>query len=175
MFLVGWVLTGKAWGDVKVEWPAERQVYRGVVKERPVEKKRTYQCRVEVADRDILLYLPKDSASASLGVADELLFEARIDSPKEENDSLDFDSATYLYHHGISGTAYVQAHAWLNKGQVKDKSWRQEALLVRERLLDKFQAWGVEAERMPVLAALTLGHKGDLDKETRTSFSLLFP
>ena len=172
MFLVGWVLTGKAWGDVKVEWPAERQVYRGVVKERPVEKKRTYQCRVEVADRDILLYLPKDSASASLGVADELLFEARIDSPKEENDSLDFDYATYLYHHGISGTAYVPAYAWLNKGQVKDKSWKQEALLVRERLLDKFQAWGVEAERMPVLAALTLGHKGDLDKETRTSFSV---
>ena len=37
MFLVGWVLTGKAWGDVKAEGPTERQVYRGVVKERPVD------------------------------------------------------------------------------------------------------------------------------------------
>ena len=115
---------------------------------------------------------PKDSASASLGVADELLFKARIESPKENNDSLDFDYATNLYHHGVSGTAYVPANAWINKGQVQDKTWKQEALLFRERLLEKYREWGVEAERLPVLAALTLGHKGDLDKETRASFSV---
>ena len=172
MFLVGWNLTGKAWSDVKVEWLSERQIYRGVVKETPVEKKRTYQCRIEVADRDVLLYLPKDSASASLGVADELLFKARIESPKENNDSLDFDYATYLYHHGVSGTAYVPANAWINKGQVQDKTWKQAALLFRERLLEKYREWGVEAERLPMLAALTLGHKGELDKETRASFSV---
>lgn len=162
MVLTGMVLTDMAWEEVKVDWTPEKSAYKGVVKESIQEKERTYQCRVTVADKDVLLYLPKDSMSASLRVADELLFYARIESPRN----------TYLYHKGISGTAYVPADAWKNLGRSLETSLKQKALMLRERLVEKYREWGVGEEQMPVLSALTLGYKGDLDKETRQAYSV---
>ena len=64
MFLVGTVWVDCAWKKVKVDWVQEKQNYRGVLLETPLEKSKTYQCRVSVSDKDVLLYLAKDSLSS---------------------------------------------------------------------------------------------------------------
>ena len=162
MFLVGVVLTGHAWKEVEMDWSPSKQVYKGVLVESLVEKPKTFQCRVRTSGKKVLLYLPKDSLSVLLKPGDELLFRAKV----EEN------YARYLYYDGISGTAYVPANAWKKTESESLNDWKTSALRVREWLIGKYRQWGIGEEQMPVLSALTLGHKGDLDKETREAYSV---
>ena len=162
MFLVGAVLTGYAWKKVKADWSPSKQVYKGVLVESLAEKPKTYQCRVETMGKEVLLYLPKDSVSASLRPGDEMIFRTRI----EEN------YARYLYYDGISGTAYVPADAWKKTGERDLDNLKTKALYLREWLIGKYRQWGIGEEELPVLSALTLGYKGELDKETREAYSV---
>lgn len=171
MFLVGVIGTGYAWQSVKMDWSTERKAYVGTIQEPLREKPKTYQCRVKVEGKEVLLYLPKDIASASLTVGDELLFYTRIDSPRNGNEFQEFDYATYLYHDGISGTAYVAANAW-NKTGNDASGCKMQALQVRENLFRLYKKWGVEEKQLPVLSALTLGYQGDLEQETRDAYSV---
>lgn len=171
MFLVGVILAGHAWNKVKVDWSPERKVLVGTIQEPPQEKPKTYQCRLLVSGKEILLYLPKDSMSASLKVGDEICFYAQIESPQNKG-AVSFDYAGYLYHDGISGTAYVPADAWKKTDGAKSGSLKLKALELREWILQKYTHWGIGAEQLPVLSALTLGYKGYLDKETRQAYSV---
>lgn len=172
MFLVGAIGTGIAWQKVKVDWGAERKAYVGVMQEPLLEKPKTYQCKVTTGGKEVLIYLPKDSLSASLSVGDELLFYTRIDAPKNREGFQTFDYATYLYHEGISGTAFVAADAWKKSSSDKQGDWKIRALQLRERILRNYEEWGVGAAQLPVFSALTLGYQGDLDKETRAAYSV---
>ena len=172
MFLVGMVLTEHVWKKVKVNWHPERQVYQGVVQETPQEKLRSYQCRVQVLDKGVLLYLPKDSLSASLEVGDRIVFRARIEQPRNKEGEQEFDYARYLLRKGIGGTAYVPAYAWKKADGESVRTLKQKALLIRGQVMGKFREWGIGDGQFPVLTALTLGYKGDLDKETRDAYSV---
>lgn len=171
MFLLGWFLTARAWKEVVVDWPSEYQVYRGVVQESFVEKPKTYRFRAEVSGKEVFLYLPKDSLSASVGIGDELLLYARIEPPKNRDGLNDFDYARYLYREGISGTAYVPASAWRRIGVSARLTWKQKALVCREWVIRKYKECGIGEKQLPVLSALTLGYKDYLDAETRQAYS----
>ena len=162
MFFVGVVLTGYAWEKVKADLSPSRLVYNGRLVESLVEKVKTYQCRVETRDKEVLLYFPKDSMSASLKPGDEILFRARMEG----------NYAPYLYYDGISGTAYVPADAWKKTGNRDWDNLKTKALYLREWLIGKYRQWGIGDEELPVLSALTLGYKGELDKETREAYSV---
>ena len=163
MFVTGVMLTEHEWRKVEAEWPDKPNTYRGIVQEVPQEKPKTYQCRVELEDgKHIWMYLPKDSVSATMEMGDELLFYARVELPY----------ASYLYHRGISGTAYVPTGSWEKKSRVAILTLKQKALSFRERMIRKYKEWGVDEEQIPVLSALTLGYKGDLDKQTRDAYSV---
>ena len=171
MFLVGVTLTEYAWKKVRFEWSSSSQVYQGIVMESILEKQRACQCRVRVADKDVLLYVAKDSLSSSLKIGEVISFYTTIESQEDSEKYDRFDYAEYLYHKGISGTAYVPSQAWEKVEVSPVRTWKQEALLFRERILEKYRSWGIGEQELPVLAALTLGYKGDLDKETRTAYS----
>ena len=172
MFLVGAFLTGHAWKEVKVDWPSEKKAYRAVVQESVQEKPKTYQVPVEVDGKEVWLYLPKDSISASLLPGDELFVYARIEPPKNREEGQTFDYARSLYYKGISGTAYVPTDAWRKTSEHTDTHLKTKALLFREKILEKYRQWGIDTEQIPVLSALTLGHKGSLEKETREAYSV---
>lgn len=172
MFLVGAILTGYASEAVKVDWPLERKVYRAVVQEPLQEKRRSYQVSVEVAEKEVLLYFPKDSLSASLMPGDGLYVYTRIEKPENREGKQTFDYARYLYYKGISGTAYVPSGAWRKTDARPSESLKIKALLFRERILEKYRQWGVAPEAFPVLSALTLGYKNHLDEETRDAYSV---
>ena len=173
MFLVGAFLTAHAWKEVKVDWPSEKKAYRAVVQESVQDKPKTYQVPVEVDGKEVWLYIPKDSISASLLPGDELFVYARIEPPKNREKGQTFDYARFLYYKGISGTAYVPADAWRKTGEQSDTRLKTKALLFREKILQKYRQWGIGTEQMPVLSALTLGHKGSLEKETREAYSVV--
>lgn len=171
MFLLGWFLTDRAWKEVLVDWPSEPQAYRGMVKESLVEKPRTYRVRTEIWGKEVFLYLPKDSLSASVGIGDELLLYARINPPENREGFNDFDYARYLYREGISGTAYVPASEWKRIDVYRQMTWKQKALVCREWMIGKYKEWGIGEGQLPVLSALTLGNKDYLDADTREAYS----
>lgn len=162
MFFVGVVLTGYAWKKVKADWSSAKEFYKGELVESLVEKPKTYQCRVKTNGREVVLYIAKDSLSASLKPGDEILVYTRM----EEN------YAKYLYYDGISGTAYVPAEAWKIMESSKPNSLKTSALYFREWIIGKYRQWGIGERQLPVLSALTLGYKGELDKETRETYSV---
>jgi competence protein ComEC len=161
MFLVGVVLTGHAWKEVRADWASEKKAYRAIVQESVQEKQRSFQVPVDIEGKDVWLYMAKDSLSASLMPGDELYVYTRMESPKN-----------YLYYKGISGTAYVPSEAWQRTESMPQLNLKMKALRLREKILEKYRQWGIEAEPMPVLSALTLGHKGSLDKETREAYAV---
>ena len=172
MFLVGCVLTRQEWQKVMVDWPERVCTYQGVVIGIPIEKTKSFQCRVKMQDVEVLLYLPKDSLSASIGIGDSLFFSANLKTPHNNEKNYIFDYAGFLLHRGVSGSAYVPSDAWEKTNWDGRGNWQLMALAFRERIIGKFREWGIEEGQLPVLSALTLGYKGDLDKETREAYSV---
>ena len=172
MFLTGCILSEYARQQVEVDWTEEHRVYTGIVQSTPVEKPKSIQCRVKVAKWEVLLYLQKDSAASSVRMGEELKFQARIQSPANRDSLSSFDYARYLLHQGISGSAYVPAGYWKKTERPPRLTLKQRAIQVRERIVACYREWGIGERQLPVFAALTVGHKGELDKETRNAYSV---
>ena len=171
MFLVGWILAEHERDEVWVDWPVKEQIYRTVLQDVPVEKTRSIQCKVEVNGKNVLLYLAKDSLASTLEIGDELWAYTDIQIPQGRRNPYEFDYAHYWFHQGISGTAYVPSGYWFRKERISELYLKQQALLVRERAIQKYREWGVEEEQLPVLSALTLGCKRELHDELREVYA----
>ena len=172
MFLIGWFSAESEWHSVKNSWPSEKQVYRAVVLDVPLEKEKSIQCKVEVNNENVQLSLFKDSLSLALGIGDELMLYTEIQPPKNLGNPYEFDYARYLYHHQISGTAYVYAGNWIKRECKPILSIKQKALLFREKLIERMSGWGMDDEHLSVVSALTLGCKKELDDEIRDVYSI---
>lgn len=170
LFCLGAWRAGNRHREVRMEWSEAEQPYRGWVSGIPEEKKKSRMVPVEVDGKQVLLYLPKDSLSASLACGDEVLFYARIRPPHNWGD-IGFDYAAYLRHQGISGTAFSAAGRWMKGKARRALTWKQQALLLREKLVDRYRMWGFEGDELSVIAALTLGDKSELDADLKQSYS----
>ena len=172
LFLTGVALMDNQWRRVDRDWPPGRQVYKGVVQEAPVEKKRSTQYKVEINGRDVLLYLAKDAMSHSVDVGDSLLIHARIRQPVNRNDSSRFDYVRYLKLHQVGGVAYVPSGSWKKLDRTPRLTWKQKALKVREKMMDEYRKWGLTGEQVAVLSALTIGYKAELDEDLREKYAV---
>lgn len=155
---------------VNVDWSENKQTYVGTVMEPPVEKPQSIWCKMALyGGQRVYLYLAKDSLAQSLAMGDRLMFHARIRKPS--NEGLSFDYASYLLGKGISGTGYVPTDSWSRMEGIASLSLKQKALLIREKIVDRYKEWGIKEEQLPVLSALTVGDKVDLSDEVRASYS----
>lgn len=172
MFLIGWILVIHERQEVKTDWPLERKTYMGIIQESPIVKPKTIQCCVEVNDKRILLYLWKDSLSATLNIGDRLWFYSQIESPRNNGNPYEFDYAGYLLHKGISGISYAHSEYWNLSERKPSLTLKQKALAIREKVIDKYKEWGAEEDVLPILSALTVGYKAELDEEVRKIYSI---
>lgn len=92
--------------EASVKWTDGKEVWHGWVAGIPEEKKKSRLVPMAIGDRNVLLYVPKDSLSAQVACGDELWFYARIRPPQNREGST-FDYAAYLKRQGVSGTAYA--------------------------------------------------------------------
>lgn len=171
MFLIGWFLVEHEWQEVKKDWSAEKQSYRAILLDVPIVKNKTIQCQVEIDGKKVQLHLFKDSLSATLQVGEELWLYAQIQSPKNQGNPYEFDYARYLYHHGVSGTAYVHSGYWKKRDYAGEMTLKQKALSFRTKLVKKFREWGMDEKHLPIITALTLGCKKDLDENVREAYA----
>lgn len=156
---------GYVWGSVgmqEYDTPAlQRDLYRVVVMEPPVEKAKSVSVTVlpEGGRHKWLLYLPKDTAAPVTG--DFLWVDTHPQAPRQFTP--DFDYATYLKTKGITHTGYVRG--WM-PAEPFPLSWQRtlqvNTMQMRHALLSRLDGFLTESDLRALVHAMLLGDKTDL-------------
>lgn len=167
----------------------EHAVYEVELEAAPVEKAKSYLCKVELIQKydsaggetafgHAIIYLQKDNAVRDLLLGDRLLIDAEFKSPDGVQNPLGFDYARYLKRQGILATAYVSTEKWQKSDNLPEFSFLQPfkfiyrlAGMSRNYLLDIYRNNGIMGDEFAVLAALTLGFTDDLQPDLLKSYS----
>lgn len=188
-FFLGGFLVLYEHSRVDYVWEGEARVYEGVIQTVPYLKGKTFRAEVQVrrqlgesedslsgvcwkpVDRKILLYWIPDTSGVQLRCGDDIYFHAAVSRPVSDVDLTGFDYGTYLFRQGISGTALAFEGHWKRMSPVSSLSLKQQALLLREKLLERYQKWGLDGDVLAVVSALTIGEKRELTDELKAVYS----
>ena len=160
---------------VRVHWPVAAATHQGMLAEYPLERERSYRLDLVIQEspyqgKKIYLYVPKDSAAAALVPGEHILFNGVVREPSNEG-TPDFDYRAYLYRHGISGTTWVPQDHWRKTTCAAAAPFFTRTARLRHRMLDKYREWGLEADALAVVSAVSLGIKRELDQELKQKYS----
>lgn len=104
-------------------------------------------------------------------VGDLLLFDARMETPRNAGNPGEFDYAAWLRHQDISGTAFCFSSQWRRSEiSMRDLPVAVCALRIRDRLVAGYARF-FDGRDLGLLSAMTLGDRTGLDVETRDMFS----
>ncbi len=175
LFLLGAGLYALHECKVHVEWPHEPRTYSGMITDYPQEKARSYRLDVQLRDsaymgRNIILYVPKDSCAEVACPGQTVSFRGRVEKP-HNGDSLDFDYASYLYRHDISGTLWVSADNWRIGESQEEPPLRIRAVRLCRGMARKYAEWGLEGNALAVVCAVTLGSRRELGADLKQTYS----
>jgi competence protein ComEC len=193
MFGYGILLLSFAGGTYLTEktWKASEWEIRGFhtylvrVMEEPVDKTKTRMYRIailsadslireEVAGKQAIIYLPKDSLSATIVSGDCLYIRAFLEKPKPLSDDASFDYPLYLRKQSCSAVAFVRKQDWRLVEFIapSGSQWLLfQSFEFRRNLFSKLRVILPDSHSFSIAAALMFGYKNELDKELRQSFS----
>ena len=158
---------------------AENQEVRGVVKQQPVEKTKSWAVEIETEEGRLLAYMAKDSihSPALLDAGDSLSFSCRhlrLTAPhllsSDNADSTFLPYRRYLFFKGVSATCYVAADAWERKGRAEAGLLRVFDDVRRQMHLAYLEA-GLEGDGATILEAMTTGNRKGLSAELRQAYA----
>ena len=159
----------------------QKGIYRVELTSAPVEKTKSYLCKVDVlefynsswqpAHGKAILYFQKDEAASKLLFGDRLMVQAEFAAPEKALNPDGFDYAAYLKRQGISATCYITAGSWQMTDHSESFSIRREADKWQKYLLNIYEKFDIRGDEFAVLSALTLGYTDDLQPDIRASYS----
>ncbi len=166
----------------RAELPKQKMYYSGIVDNTPRIRQKTTQVQVKLfacgdssqlspLHAKVLLYLRTSPLARHLHYGDSVIFRSQFRPVHNLGNPYEFDYQNYLRLKGIYYTAFVdtgQARIVGVGGGNRAKLW---ATQLRERLLSIYRRYGIKGKVYRVLAALTLGYRQALDRETLQSFS----
>lgn len=172
-----------AWNEKKNEFSrlGQEGVYLVEITDNPIEKARSYRCKVRVIERadspatpahgNAYIYLPKDSLVPTLLYGDRLWILTTFQAPEAFRNPDGFDYPAYLKRQGIGATAYVSSDDWEYAGKNENFSLRYTAGKCRNYLLGIYRKFNITGDEFAVLAALTLGYTDELHPDLRDAYS----
>lgn len=177
MLLSGAALTQMRYEQVRVVWPETPQTWQAQVK--GIYRQQSPDAmQVDVKllhnnprfhHKTVRLRLTEREAS-KLEVGSSLLFRARITEGYRAGNPGDFDYSSYLYIHGISGTASAY-DLWQTLNDHPAALTIVERLQrLRQHLVSSYTPY-FQGEELSILSALTLGEKSRLTTDTRQLFA----
>ncbi|MGB0177492.1 MAG: ComEC/Rec2 family competence protein, partial [Owenweeksia sp.] len=119
----------------------------------------------------VLLYIEKDSLSASLDYGDEIVYTGRLNELDGPQNPHEFDYRNYLNLKAVYAQAYVPASAWQlfkRREGFSLKGWSSE---VRKYLLGVIGQWPLSEKEGSVTKALLLGYRYDIDDRLLRAYS----
>lgn len=161
----------------------EKGLFQAQVISSPIEKKRSYQCKIKLKQQLIhsstikkvtgnaIIYFQKDSLVEHLHYGDNILIYTEFKSPDGIQNPNGFDYAKYLKRQGILATAYVSTEDWKISSKEAPFSLIRSANSLRNRLLNTYRRFKISGDEFAVLAALTLGYTDELETAVIKSYS----
>lgn len=167
----------------QTEFPesGKEQTYQAHIQTVPLVKGKSIRCQARLQGvfqedscqnltQTVQLSFYKDSAALQLKQGDMVQFHAPIDLAATGNPE-DFRYDRYLRLQGLSGTAYCAPPTWQKTGHKDLLTLRAKAEQCQHFLVERFRNLGIEQEPLSILSALFLGYRGELEVETRQTFS----
>jgi len=181
MFSMATVLSGEHEKADAFDHLTQKGIYRVELTSSPVEKAKSYLCKVDVlqyfdstwkpARGQAMLFIQKDTAASKLLFGDRLLVVAEFTPPQRALNPDGFDYAAYLKRQGVGATCYISSGSW----QIIDRdisfSIQKTSDKCRNYLLNVFRRFHIQGDEFAVLAALTLGFTDALQPDIRASYS----
>ena len=119
----------------------------------------------------MVFYHRKDTVVTKFRPGDMLLISCTPVEISNRGNPCEFDYKSYMMSNGIRYYAYTdQSDIRIFRPSEKRKI-RHQALILREKIIRMYEERGVDGERLPLVAAITLGQKNMLESDTRQIFS----
>lgn len=139
------------------------------------ERAKTFKTKLEIIDTigknfEVIAYFAKDSIVSMPSFGDLIAFKADFMPVERQGNPMEFDYAGYLEKQNIFFTTYIKSNCFTIVKPNFSSGIKHFATSVRERLLNYYREKNIEGQEFAVLAALTLGYKGELDDSTRNAF-----
>ncbi len=177
---IGGALTFRQLKETKIRLPQRACLYKAVVASQPQIKERVIACDLLLVNAQkavkVKANIYKDSCAMTLQPGDGMYFYTKLKEPANFGNAT-FDYRRYLLFHGYKATAFLYTDYW-GKGKVSLGSLsvidrlRLKALKKRNRLLAQFDKWNWNRQEYAIIAAMTLGDKSNLDKNTANHYSI---
>ncbi len=162
--------------------PPGKRVYLGVVRTTPRLRQKVTQAEVRLVamvdsnklkplKANVLVSMRSSVLTRELNYGDSILFITQAREVRNLGNPFEFDYQNYLRHKGIYYTGFVDTgHVKLigTGGGSKPILW---ASRLRARLLRIYRFFGIKGTEYKILAALTLGYRQALDRQTLRKFS----
>lgn len=159
----------KRFDAVRTTWPAEPVDCQACVLSAPDIRPRTIRYKVDIANRNVYLYVSgKDTLTFVPG--DSLLLHAvTIRPPENFSPDLSFDYARSLFHKSISGTCFAKVD---DIASLPSNHRRGVFVRLQKQLSEKYAHDPLLGEKeQGVIRALTLGDKSSLCEELRVDYA----
>ncbi len=118
-----------------------------------------------------LVYIKRNSISEKIVYGDSLLVFTEFRRVRNLGNPFEFDYAGYLARKGIYHSAFVDSTAFKITGHKGGNKVLLLSHTARNRLLNTYKKYGLPDSLFGVAAALTLGYRQALDRDTRQSFA----
>ena len=168
--------------QVKSDFTDQKALFTMTIMDKPIEKPNSFLCKAKITHKllndssfsargNVIIYVQKDSLSASISEGDILLCHTVFPAyrPSGNPDVLDYNN--YLFKQSISSTAYIPADKWKRVGKDTSFSIIKTAHNCRNFLMNIYKKYNIKEQNLAVLAALTLGDKQQLDPDTKMAYS----
>jgi len=178
---VGGLLSSHSCDGLLVSFPCDAVSYRAVVTSRPVVKRKTVSCDLTIVvsagetvkvKASFLRCSRAEALRAGHGIEAFSVIKQPYNYPKST-----FNYRRYLLFHGYKGVSFILPSCWQSCAVNLDSlttidRWRVKALVLRERLLERYSRLGSMGQELVVLSAMTLGDRTAISSALANDYSV---
>lgn len=118
----------------------------------------------------MLLYHKKDPGTKNFLPGDRLLIRCTPLEIETRGNPYEFNYKFYMENQGIKYYAFTGRKDILNHETPAKRKLVHKALITRQKIIEMYRKRGISEERLPLVAALTLGEKSMLDRDQKENF-----
>jgi competence protein ComEC len=118
----------------------------------------------------MLLYHEKAPEAMQFVPGDRITVRCTPEELVNRGNPEEFNYRFYMENLGIKYYAFVQNGDILSHSEPQNRKLVHSALITRRRIIEMYRQRGISDERLPLVSALTLGEKSNLDPDQKESF-----
>jgi competence protein ComEC len=180
LFLLGLVIYNIEKSSLSVLEP-ESSIFYCTIADYPEEKANSFMLNVKLNQKigdslplpvrgSIVIYLRKGSGMPDFTPGDRLIVRCTPIEIMNRGNPYEFNYKFYMENHGIKYYSFADTPDILRHVKGAPVRLSHRALIIRHRLIKMYSQRGVTEDRLPLVAALTLGDRSLLDQEQKENF-----